>query len=403
MIVYHKNKGFKTNKKDINYQITDGRYQTLFQQVNAAAFLTTFEGKILEANLKSCDLLGYTWDEILKLPLKNIFSQSTDWAQFIDELSGKGGLHFEAKIIRKDGSYLPVEISSSLFKMNGQPVILTLILDITERKLAEEKLRASEEKYQGLFESTTDGMLVLDARGEILDINSKALELFGLEYKEMIRKNLLSMGILTPKALSIVVKQFQELLSNKKSTSSETEIIIKNNKNLYVELTSFFLIKKDNEVDNFVLVIRDISERKQAEIKLAREHELLQTLMDSIPDSIYFKDEENRFVMVNKAKAHHSNVTPEEMIGKTDFDFLPPEEAQKAFEDDENVIKTGKFLINKIEKITNKDGTQRWVSVTKIPRFDTEGNIVGTMGISRDITEWKRLEELYKKEKEIFS
>mgnify|MGYP006312749731 CR=1 FL=1 len=142
-------------------------------------------------------------------------------------------------------------------------------------------------------------------------------------------------------------------------------------------------------------------DRKQAEIKLAREHELLQTLMDSIPDSIYFKDEENKFIKVNKAKASHSNVTPEEMIGKTDFDFLPHEQAVKAFEDDEEVLKTGKFIINKVEKINNYDGSQRWVSVTKIPRFDAEGNIIGTMGISRDITEWKKLEEMYKKDKEI--
>lgn len=403
MIIYPKNKKIKTIKKDINYQIKDGRYQTLFQQVNAAAFLTSFEGKILEANLKSCDLYGYTWEEIIKLCLKDIFSSKTNWPQFIDELSGKGGLHFEIESVRKDGSVFPAEVSTSIFTLESAPVILTLIWDITERKEAEKKLRASEEKYQGLFESTTDGMLVLDARGEILDVNGKALDLFGLENKDMIGKNPLSMGLLTPKALSIVVKQFQELLSNKKSTSSETEIIIKNKKYLNVELTSFFLTKKDNEVDNFVLVIRDISDRKQAEIKLAREHELLQTLMDSIPDSIYFKDEENRFVMVNKAKAIHSNIKPEEMIGKTDFDFLPPDEAQKAFEDDEEVIKTGKFIINKIEKITNKDGTQRWLSVTKIPRFDTEGNIIGTMGISRDITEWKRLEEIHKKEKEIYS
>ncbi|MDH7507469.1 MAG: PAS domain S-box protein, partial [Candidatus Thermoplasmatota archaeon] len=319
----------------------------------------------------------------------------------IDELSGKGGLHFEIETVRKNGTCFPAEVSTSLFTLDGAPVILTLIWDITERKLAEEKLRASEEKYQGLFESTTDGMFVLDARGEILDINSKATELFGLKKHEIIGKNILNIGILTPKALSIVVKQFQELLYNKRSTSSETEIILKDKKNLSVELTSFFLIKKDNEIDNFVLVIRDISDRKQAEIKLAKEHELLQTLMDNIPDSIYFKDEKNRFIMVNKAKASHSNVTPQEMIGKTDFDFLPYDEAQKAFEDDEEIIKTGKFLINKIEKITNKDGTQRWLSVTKIPRFDSEGNIIGTMGISRDITELKRLEEFYKKEKEI--
>lgn len=395
MINYPDNKSFKTT-------IKDGKYQTLFQQVNAAVFLSTFEGKILEANLKSCDLFGYTWDEILRLSLKDIFSPGSNWLQFIDELSGKGGLHFEIQTIRKNGSSFPAEVSTSLFTLEGNPVILTLIWDITERKLAEEKLRASEEKYQGLFESTTDGMLVLDARGEILDINGRALELFDLKHQEIIGKNLLNMGLLTPKALSIVVKQFQELLYNKKSTSSETEIIIKNKNYLDVELTSFFLIKKDNEVDNFVLVIRDITDRKQAEIKLAKEHELLQTLMDNIPDSIYFKDEENRFIMVNKAKASHSNVTPEEMVGKTDFDFLPPDEAQKAFEDDEEIIKTGKFLINKIEKITNKDGTQRWLSVTKIPRFDSNSNIIGTMGISRDITELKRLEEYYKKEKEIY-
>ena len=120
--------------------------------------------------------------------------------------------------------------------------------------------------------------------------------------------------------------------------------------------------------------------------------------MDSIPDSIYFKDEENKFVMVNKAKAAHSNVKPEEMIGKTDFDFLPDEQAKKAFDDDQEVLNTGKFIINKIEKLTAIDGSGRWVSVTKIPRFDAEGNIIGTMGISRDVTEWKRLEELYKNE-----
>ena len=403
MIISHNKNSTKTTKKDDFFQTKDGRYQTLFQQVNAAAFLSNFEGKILEANLKSCDLLGYEWEEIIKLTIKDIFTPSYNWSQFIDELSGKGGLHFEAENVKKDGSYFPAEVSTSLFILDGKPVILTLIWDITERKQAEKKLRASEEKYQGLFESTTDAMLVLDARGEILDINGQALELFDLKKQQMIGKNLLSMGLLTPKALSIVVKQFQELLSNKKSTSSETEIIIENIKNLSVELTSFFLIRKDNEIDNFVLVIRDISDRKQAETKLAKEHELLQTLMDSIPDSIYFKDEENRFVMVNKAKANHSNITPEQMIGKTDFNFLPPDEAQKAFQDDEEVIKTGKFILNKIEKITNKDGTQRWVSVTKIPRFDTEGNIVGTVGISRDITEWKKLEELYKKEKEILS
>lgn len=400
MVDMSTNKCFEERKENAVYQSKDGKYETLFERVNAAAFLTTLDGKILEANNRSCELLGYEWDELTVLSLKEIFVPSTDWPNLIDEISARGGLNFESEAVRKEGTRFPIDVSSSLFTMDKKPVMLTLIRDITERKKAEEKLKASEEKYQGLFECTTDGMLVLDARGEILDINSKAVELFGFEEEKMVGHNLLSMGLLTPKALSIVVKQFQDLLSNRRSTSEETEIKDKNGKLLSVELTSFFLIRKDNEIDNFVLIIRDISQRKQAELKLAREHELLQTLMDSIPDSIYFKDEENRFIMVNKAKAAHSNVAAEEMIGKTDFDFLPPDQARKAFEDDEEVMNTGKFIFNKVEKITNVDGTERWVSVTKIPRFDSEGNIIGTMGISRDITEWKKLEEMYKKEKQ---
>ena len=387
----------KEGKKNIKTSL-EGRYKTLFEQVNAAAFLTTYDGKIMEANQRSCELLGYSWEEIKNLNIKDIFPEEYNWYDTRDEITAKGGLNFESENIRKDKTRFPVDISISLFTMDGNPVMFALIWDCTERKKAEQKLRDSEEKYEGLFESTTDGMLVLDARGEILDINSKALELFNMTDEELIGGNFLSMDLLTPKALSIVVKQFQELLSSKKATTHETDMKDKNGKILNIELSAFFLIRKDNELDNFVLVIRDISDRKQAEIKLSREHELLQTLMDSIPDSIYFKDTENRFVKVNKAKAAHSDVNPEEMIGKTDFDFLPPEQARKAFEDDEEVMRTGKFIINKVEKLSSVSGGIRWVSVTKIPRFDAEGNIIGTMGISRDITEWKKLEELYAKE-----
>jgi PAS domain S-box-containing protein len=376
----------------------DGRYKTLFESVNAAAFLTDLDGKIMEANQKSNWLFGYDLDELNKMNISEIFPKSVDWPQLSEEILSKGGMNFESENLRKDGSQLPVSISTSLFTIEKKPVMLTLIWDITDRKEAEKQLIASEEKYQGLFECTTDGMLVLDARGEILDVNSKTLELFDLDEDKMVGQNFLSIGILTPKALSVVVKQFQDLLSCKKTSTHETEIIDKDGNNLDVEFSSFFLIRKDNEIDNFVLVIRDISDRKQTEIKLAREHELLQTLMDSIPDSIYFKDEDNKFIMVNKAKALHSNVEPDKMIGKTDYEFLPADLAKKAFEDDNEVINTGKFIVNKMEKITNKDGIDHWFVVTKIPRFDAEGNIIGTMGISRDVTEWKKIENLYKKE-----
>ena len=400
MLQEPEDKSFETLGKKTDSQALDGRYKTLFEQVNAATFMTTLDGKILEVNQKSCELLGYAWDELMQLSLKDILPASTDWSELIGEISSKGGINFETENIRKDGTHVPVDISTSLFEMEGRPVMLALIQDITERKKAEKKLRESEQKYRGLFECTTDGIMVLDARGEILDINGWALELFGFEREDMIGNNFLSMGLLTPKSLSIVVKQFEELLSDKIARKHETEIRDKNGNILSTELSSFFLLRKDNEVVNFVVIVRDISDRKQAEIKLANEHELLQTLMDNIPDSIYFKDEENRFIMVNKAKAAHSNVEPQDMVGKTDFDFLPEDEARRAFEDDKELMRAGKYIINKVEKLTGVGGSERWVSVTKVPRFDGEGNVIGTVGISRDVTEWKRLEVMSKRDQE---
>lgn len=380
-------------KNKVDSKTDDGRYKTLFEQVNAAAFLTTFEGGILEANQKSCELFGYEWNEVLRLSLKDILPRETDWDQFKEEIAAKGGLKVETESITKDGSYIPAEISISLFMMSGKPVMFVLVWDITERKKAENKLRESEKKYRGLFEYTTDGTLVLDARGDILDVNTKICEMLDLTKNSLIGKNLFGMDILTATSLPVVVNQFEQLLSEKTAKSFTTEIINKQGTVLNVEISSFFLVKQDNEVDNFVLIIRDITMRNANEKKRIYEHGLFKTLMDNIPDSLYFKDEQSRFVLVNKAKASHSNVSPEEMIGKTDFDFLSEDQARKIFIDDRSIMQSGKPIINKEEKITHSDGSERWVSVTKIPYYNAEGNIIGTMGITRDITEWKKLKE----------
>lgn len=133
--------------------------------------------------------------------------------------------------------------------------------------------------------------------------------------------------------------------------------------------------------------------RKRAEEALVQERNLLQALIDNIPDSIFFKDNKNRFIRVNKAKAEHSGTTPENMIGKTDFDFFPQEQAKEAFADDNWVMKSNKALVDKIEKVTHKDRTEHWISTTKIPRHNDNGRVIGTMGISRDITERKKVEK----------
>lgn len=128
----------------------------------------------------------------------------------------------------------------------------------------------------------------------------------------------------------------------------------------------------------------------------ALEHYLLTVLMDNIPDSIYFKDLESRFIKVNKGIMKNAGVSSEEeILGKTDFDFLGYEHANEARNDELEIIKTGKPIINKVEKENYPDGRIKWVSTTKIPLRDSEGNIIGTFGMSRNIT------DLIKKEQEI--
>lgn len=116
-------------------------------------------------------------------------------------------------------------------------------------------------------------------------------------------------------------------------------------------------------------------------------------LIETIPDTIYFKDKQSRFTLINHAQKKNIGVEkPEDAYGKTDFDFFAPDHARAAFEDEQRIIKDGRPLINKRECICRADGTYRWVLATKVPVSDDDGEIIGIAGISRDITEQVEIE-----------
>ena len=145
---------------------------------------------------------------------------------------------------------------------------------------------------------------------------------------------------------------------------------------------------------------RDLAAQRRMEAALTKERNLLRTLIDNIPDGIYVKDIECRKVIVNPADIHHLGCTSEaEVIGKNDFDTYPKELAEGFFADDQSVIQTGQPVFNREEYIFDENGQKLWLETSKLPLRDEKGQIIGLVGIGRDITERKRAEEaLYKSE-----
>jgi len=150
---------------------------------------------------------------------------------------------------------------------------------------------------------------------------------------------------------------------------------------------------------------KEAAERKraeeQAEEALAREHSLLRTVIDNLPDYIYVKDKESRYVVSSNAHVRFLGATtPDEVIGKTVFELFPQELASQYYADDQQVIRSGKPLLNKEEHSVDETGKRIWNLTTKVPLRDSSEKIVGLVGIARDVTKRVEAEEALRESEE---
>ncbi len=172
-------------------------------------------------------------------------------------------------------------------------------------------------------------------------------------------------------------------------------------KERYIHVIKGPLIGPDGTIIGSQGILLDISERKRAEAQFASERDLLRALMNSSKDAIYFKDRESRFLRCSASLASLFKLdSAEKAIGKRDFDFFGIEHARKAFEDEQEIIRTGQPMNGMTEKETWPDGHVTWALSSKMPLYDDGGQIIGTFGISKDITPIKeaeaKVEELHK-------
>ncbi|MBC7869588.1 MAG: PAS domain S-box protein, partial [Chitinophagaceae bacterium] len=298
----------------------------------------------------------------------------------------------ELTLITATGQLLQVRAIGSTRSRDGRVVkMIGVLQDITEKKQIEEARRRSEQFYRALFEQSNDAIVLTNLDGSHFAANPQVAQIFGYSAEE------------------IVAKSYQEMILE--SELADTEHILRNilsgeavpiyERTLKRKDGSTFLGEVNIQLiqDNFNMpyiqsIVRDVTERKKAEDALRTERNLLHMLMENIPDTIYFKDSDSRFTRVNQAECHLLGVdNPDDMIGKMDSDFQAPDLAALFYAEEQQLFTTGEPIIDRIEYNPMPDGTPRWLSATKMPIKDEKGHVIGLVGISRNITERKLVED----------
>jgi len=257
-----------------------------------------------------------------------------------------------------------------------------------------ENVRLFEELFRTLIAFSPVPIIFLDMRGNIIECTNSALKLFKVDRRDFIGKNFLEFFHEDEKER---VMPSMEMLVKMDKPTSETFILKREGENFEAEIYANTVKDREGNILQIIVTVVDVTERRRLERELYREKEFLNILMEAVPDAIYFKDTQSRFTKVNRAHAERMGLKdPAEAVGKTDFDFYSEEFAREAFEDEQCIIREGKPIINKVERVVGKDGRVRWVTATKMPIIDRTGKVVGIVGISRDITEIKRMQDMLK-------
>jgi PAS domain S-box-containing protein len=261
-----------------------------------------------------------------------------------------------------------------------------------ERKRAAEMVRESEEHYRFMVDSIDLGINFIDCDHNLVMVNAAQARHFNKSPREMVGKKcyreLEKRDAVCPYCPGV------EAIATGRPAQVETHGVRDDGSRFNVRLRAFPVFRQDGTVIGFVEIGQDITERKAAEEALAWERNLLRALMDTIPDHIYFKDTDSRFIRVSKALAEWFGLSdPMQAVGKTDFDFFTEEHARPAYEDEQRIVRTGQPLVGMEERETWPDRPDTWVWTSKVPLRDEGGKIVGTFGVSRDITDRKRAEE----------
>ncbi|MEP7285658.1 MAG: PAS domain S-box protein [Chloroflexota bacterium] len=317
---------------------------------------------------------------------------------------GKQVWSIEYRFCRHDGHYaFVVERGYVVRNDSGKAIrMIAAMTDISERKRSEELLKSERNLLRALIDNIPDYIFGKDRQGRFTLSNiahalaaqvSTADALIGKTAFEMFPPDLAAQYDRDDQA---IMEADQPLINVERVTLNP------DGSKKWVLTTKVPLHDEHGNVTGLVGLSRDITDRKQAEKALAEERNLLLTLLDNVPERIFIKDTQSRFVINNASHRFQLGVgVQDDITGKTDFDFFPSELATQYYDDEQAVVQSDKALIDREEPTIDLAGNQLWLLTTKVPLHDASGTVTGLVGINRDITDRKRAEETLAEERNL--
>ncbi len=363
------------------------RYRALFENTNDAIFLISLDLKQIEANQRAADMLGYTIEELNKLKVSDLVVESEyEDSKRVQKalLAGERVPIYERILRKKNGEEFIVETNASLVTdAEGNPLFLqSAMRDITERKQAEEAILESEMKYKTLIETSPDAITVTDLEGKIIMVNKQALRLYGVkEEKDLI--GLSAFTMIAKEDVPLAIENLQKTLSEGCSGTLEYSLIRHDGTIYPAELNAALLRDADGTPQAFIGVIRDISDRREAEAKYQR-------LFNSVPVGLFRTTPEGEILDANIALVSMLGYTQkEELLKRKASEFYIDPKARKSWE--EHVAK--EQVVRRVEtQFRRADGKVIWIALNARAISDSSGKVQFYEGTIEDITERKQAE-----------
>ncbi|MBI3695430.1 MAG: PAS domain S-box protein [Acidobacteria bacterium] len=346
-------------------------------------------------------IFGYASEEVLGQPLDMLLPARFREAhrQHIREFVGSPGaartMRGRPEIVglRKDGGEFPAEASISNLQLRGERILTVMLRDISERQWIQEALQKERDFVSAVLDTAGALVVVLDSEGRIERFNRACERITGYSLEEVRGKPFWDL-FLTPEEAGPVRAVFQKLLAGDFPNHYENYWVAKDGSLHRIGWSNTVLLNSKGAVEHVIGTGIDITDRKRVEEALAEEVNLLRIMMDTWPDYIFVKDARSRFVLNNLAHRRALGVTTlEEVVGKIDFDFFPEELAAKYYVDEQAVIRSGQPIFEVEEPVIEWSGQRRLLSTTKVHWRNSSGQVVGIVGMSRDITQRRQTEE----------